>query len=66
MTQQSPDRKQPTPAAHVHPDERPRIEALNALNRQFHGAPKEKAEQGYYTPELIQCTLPHSDPKAPH
>ncbi len=62
MTQPTPDRK--PLAAHVHPDDRSRIDTLNALAKQFHGAPKEKAPLSYYSPILIQCTLPHSDPKA--
>ena len=50
-------------AARVHPDDRSRIAALNAAGLALRGAPTEKPQTSYYTPELIQCTLPHSDPK---
>src|SRR6266849_5487720 len=50
--------------ARVHPDDRGRIEGLNALATLIQGAPQPKASLSYYTPILIQCTLPHSDPKA--
>lgn len=58
----------PTPpgkalATRVHPDERPRIKALNGMMTTLHGAPEQKGELSYYSPILIQCTLPHSDPK---
>ena len=49
----------------THPDQRPKIDALNAIGHTLHGAPPEKTLLSYYTPLLIQCTLPHSDPKAP-
>jgi len=62
MTQQ-PDRKQAAPR--VHPDDRGRIAALNMVARALNGSPKEQPAKSYYTPELIQCTLPHSDPKTP-
>lgn len=47
----------------VHPDERSRIEGLKVLGTLIQGAPQPKAPVSYYTPILIQCTLPHSDPK---
>src|SRR5712691_9091702 len=49
----------------VHPDDRGRIEGLNALATLIQGAPQPQAPLSYYTPILIQCTLPHSDPKTP-
>lgn len=56
------DRK-PKPPARIHPDERDRIEGLKAIGAFLHGAPQPKTSVSYYTPILIQCTLPHSDPK---
>ena len=53
-------------AARTHPDERGRIAALNSVGLALRGALPDKPEISYYTPELIQCTLPHSDPKTPH
>jgi hypothetical protein len=58
------DQKQ-KPSARVHPDDRGRIEGLKAIGTFLQGAPQPKAPLSYYTPILIQCTLPHSDPKAP-
>src|SRR6516165_8752943 len=49
--------------ARVHPDDRDRIEGLNTLARLYYGTPQAEAPVSYYTPILIQCTLPHSDPK---
>lgn len=60
MTQQ-PDRKQAAPR--VHPDDRGRIAALNMASRALSGSPQEQPAKSYYTPLLIQCTLPHSEPK---
>jgi hypothetical protein len=54
------------PPARVHPDDRGRIEGLNALAALIQGAPQQKTPISYYTPILIQCTLPHSDPKTSH
>src|SRR6266446_385047 len=51
--------------ARVHPDDRNRIEGLKTLGTLIQGAPQTKAPLSYYTPILIQCTLPHSDPKTP-
>jgi Plasmid encoded RepA protein len=51
--------------ARVHPDDRKRIEGLKTLGTLIQGAPQTKAPLSYYTPILIQCTLPHSDPKTP-
>src|SRR3978361_2367438 len=53
----------PKPPTRVHPDERARIDALNTANKLFHGVPQQRTSISYYTPILIQCTLPHSDPK---
>ncbi len=53
----------PTLPARVHPDDRDRIEGLNTLARLYYGMPQSEAPVRYYTPILIQCTLPHSDPK---
>ncbi len=64
MTQQPPDRK-PKPAERVHPEDRGRIAALNTAARALSGSPQEQPAKSYYTPELIQCTLPYSDPKTP-
>jgi hypothetical protein len=48
----------------VHPADRPRVQALNAMATALYGAAAPpKNAISYYTPELIQCTLPHSDPK---
>jgi hypothetical protein len=57
--------QKPQPSAHVHPDDRNRIEGLKALGTLIEGAPQPQAPLSYYTPILIQCTLPHSDPKTP-
>jgi len=62
MTPQPPGQR-PKPSAHVHPDDRDRIEGLKAIGAFLQGAPQPKAPLSYYTPILIQCTLPHSDPK---
>jgi hypothetical protein len=51
--------------ARVHPDDRNRIEGLKTLGTLIQRAPQTKAPLSYYTPILIQCTLPHSDPKTP-
>lgn len=58
-----PREKKNTPAR-IHPEARARTDALKTMARQFYGAPDGKAELSYYSPILIQCTLPHSDPKA--
>src|SRR5215510_3735074 len=62
MTHQQ-DNQKPNQPARVHPDDRNRIEGLKALGTLIQGAPQPKASVSYYTPMLIQCTLPHSDPK---
>ena len=62
MAKESGNQKPPQPAR-VHPDDRGRIEGLKALGMLIQGAPPPKAPLSYYTPILIQCTLPHSDPK---
>lgn len=55
----------PKPPQRIHPDDRSRIEAGNAITRLYRGEPT-SPPISYYTPLLIQCTLPHSDPKADH
>jgi len=69
MTQQPPDRK-PKPAERVHPDDRGRIAAFNMASQAIQSlqgsAAQGKPPTSYYTPLLIQCTLPHSDPKTPY
>src|SRR5216684_696722 len=62
MTHQ-PTGQKPNAAARVHPDDRRRTEGLRALGTLIQGAPQPTAPLSYYTPILIQCTLPHSDPK---
>lgn len=57
-----PNARKTKPPARAHPDDRDRIAALKALGGLIDG--KKKVEPlSYYTPILIQCTLPHSDPK---
>ena len=63
MTQPQGDKKPKPQAARIHPDDRARIEAFNTIGKALTPAPTEKPPKSYYTPELIQCTLPHSDPK---
>ena len=48
--------------ARIHPEDRARIAALNSASQALRGKPQEKPKTSYYTPALIQCTLPHSDP----
>jgi Plasmid encoded RepA protein len=55
--------QKPTPSPRVHPDDRIRVEGLNAIATVIQGAPPPRTPLSYYTPILIQCTLPHSDPK---
>ncbi len=57
--------QKPIPSARVHPDDRSRIEGLKAIATVIQGAPQRETPLSYYTPILIQCTLPHSDPKTP-
>ena len=47
----------------IHPDDKPRIAAVNGARITLRGTPPTKLPTTYYTPELIQCTLPHSDPE---
>jgi len=56
-------RKKAQPPARVHPDDRAKIEAGNAVAKLYFGPPQKTSSLAYYSPELIQCTLPHSDPK---
>jgi len=63
MTQPQDDKK-PKQSARTHPDDRSRIATLNMGGQALRPVPAEKPPTSYYTPELIQCTLPHSDPKA--
>jgi hypothetical protein len=53
-----------TPQTRVPPDGRARNEALNKVTSVYFGPPQTSAPVSYYSPILIQCTLPHSDPKA--
>ena len=62
MAEESCDQKPKLPMR-IHPDDRDRIEGLNTLAKRFYGTPQSGAPVSYYTPILIQCTLPHSDPK---
>ena len=57
--------KKPAKPERNHPDDRARIEAGNGITRLYHGAAATRPPISYYTPILIQCTLPHSDPKTP-
>ncbi len=50
-------------ARRVHPVERPKIAASNMVARLSGITPEVGPDISYYSPELIQCTLPHSDPK---
>jgi hypothetical protein len=59
------DKSPSKPSPRTHPSERARLEALDSMARLFHGEAEQKQPISYYTPELIQCTLPHSDPKTP-
>ena len=60
MNEPRPLSKSVLPATpHVHPDDRARLSALNVLT----ATPQDAPAISYYSPELIQCTLPHSDPK---
>ena len=55
--------QKPIPSARVHPDDRSRIEGLKVLGTLIQGAPPPQVPLSYYTPMLIQCTLPHSAQK---
>jgi len=57
--------QKPRLPSRVHPDERDRIEGLNILAKRHYGTPQANTPVSYYTPILMQCTLPHSDPKTP-
>lgn len=47
-----------------HPDKRAQLAGLNTAILALRGAPApEPPQKSYYTPALIQCTLPHSDPQ---
>ena len=50
-------------SSRVHPDDRAKIAASNTVAAVYHGVPQPPAKISYYSPILIQCTLPHSDPK---
>jgi hypothetical protein len=65
VTEKPTDRK-PRQPARIHPDDRSRIEGLNVFATLIQGAPQPRTPLSYYTPILIQCTLPHSDPETPH
>ena len=46
----------------VHPDDLDRVAGLKAIGAMLN-TQRPKGKLSYYTPILIQCTLPHSDPK---
>lgn len=49
----------------VHPADRAKVAASNLVASTFGITPEVGPDVSYYSPELIQCTLPHSDPKTP-
>ena len=49
----------------IHPDKRGPLMLANALTEARGGKPVNKDALSYYSPELIQATLPHTDPKTP-
>jgi hypothetical protein len=53
------------PGPHVHPDERAKVAASNLVYSTYGIRPDLGPDVSYYSPELIQCTLPHSDPGTP-
>jgi hypothetical protein len=55
--------QKPKPSARVHPDDRSRVEGLKAFGTLIQRVPQPEAPLSYYTPILIQCTLPHSAQK---
>ena len=55
-------KQQPT---RVHPTDRAKVAASNLVSSTFGITPDLGPDVSYYSPELIQCTLPHSDPKTP-
>jgi hypothetical protein len=50
-------------AGRVHPDRRAQLAASNRVATISGIQPDFGPDVSYYSPELIQCTLPHSDPK---
>lgn len=50
---------------HVHPEDRNRVQGANTLAKLIGAVPETPIDISYYSPELIQCTLPHSDPGTP-
>jgi len=52
-------------ATHVHPDSRAHVAASNSVAKLTGISPEDPLPISYYSSELIQCTLPHSDPKTP-
>ncbi len=51
--------------ARIHPDKRGQIMLSNHLAELRGEKPQDEPAVSYYSPELIQCTLPHSKPKTP-
>ena len=47
----------------VHPNQRGYVQASNEIAQLRGQVVPDKPTISYYSPELIQCTLPHSDPK---
>ncbi len=47
----------------VHPADRAKVAASNLIASTYGITPEIGPDVSYYSPELIQCTLPHSDPK---
>ena len=57
------DQKPQPLAPHVPPDQRARVAASNAVAKVYGLTDQDPLPISYYTSELIQCTLPHSDPQ---
>ena len=55
--------KSVTLSPRMHPDDRDRVAGLQALGAFLNADKRPQEPLTYYTPILIQCTLPHSDPK---
>jgi hypothetical protein len=58
------DDKKPKLPKRVHPDDRARIGFSNVIAEVSGNVHVAGPDVSYYSPELIQCTLPHSDPKS--
>ncbi len=51
------------PTKRVHPNQRGYVKATNEIAQMRGQIAPDRPPLSYYSPELIQCTLPHSDPK---